>query len=118
MMVFPEKHPSMASVKLLRMANLDAVVKELQRERDRIDEAIKILTSLNGNPPKGSQRGTMSAAARRRISAAQKARWANKKARSTPASARVKRRISPAGIARIRAAAKARWARVKAEKKK
>jgi DNA invertase Pin-like site-specific DNA recombinase len=108
----------MASVKLLRMANLDAVVKELQHERDRIDEAIKILTSLNANNPKGSQRGTMSAAARRRISAAQKARWAKKKARGVPGSVRVKRRISPVGIARIRAASKARWARVKAEKKK
>lgn len=60
----------------------------------------------------------MSAAARRRISAAQKARWAKVKGNNAAGSARPKRRISAAGIARIRAAAKARWARVKAKKKK
>ena len=117
-MVFPEKHRSLPSVKLLLMANLDAVVEELQHERDRIDEAIKILISLDRNNLKGSQRGTMSAAARRSISDAQKARWVKKKAGGASGAARVKRRISPAGIARIRAAAKARWARVRAQKKK
>jgi hypothetical protein len=116
--VFAEKHRSLASVKLLRMANLEAVVKELEHERDRIDEAIKILISLDGNSPKGSQPGTMSAAARRRLSDAQKARWAKNKAGGESGTDRVKRRISPAGIARIRAAAKARWARVRAQKKK
>jgi hypothetical protein len=117
-MVFAEKRRSLPSVKLLRMANLDAVVKELQHERDRIDEAIKVLISLDGNNLKGSQRGTMSAAARRRLSDAQKARWAKNKAGGESGTARVKRRISPAGIARIRAAAEARWARVRAQKKK
>jgi hypothetical protein len=113
-----EKHRTVPSVKLLRMANLDAVVEELQHERDRIDQAIKILSSLDGNNLKGSQRVTMSAAARQRISDAQKARWVKKKAGAASGTARVKRRISPAGIARIRAAAKARWARVRAQKKK
>jgi hypothetical protein len=72
------------------MANLDAMVKELQHERDRIDEAIKILVSLDGNNLKGSQRGTMSTAARRRISDAQKARWVKKKAEGASGTARVK----------------------------
>lgn len=106
------------SAKIPRMANLGAVVKELQQERDRIDAAIKVLASLNGGTPTQSRGRTMSAAARRRISAAQKARWAKVKTKSTPGTARPKGRISAAGIARIRAAAKARWARVKAGKKK
>lgn len=72
------------------MTNLDGVVKELQEERDRLDQAIAILNSLNGNP-------------RQRV---------------VTATRRPKRRISPAGIARIRAAAKARWAKVRAEQKK
>src|SRR4051812_43761031 len=100
------------------MANLNAILTELQQERDRLEQAIAALTSLNHSTPRPSRGHTMSAAARRRISAAQKARWAKVKAKSTPGSARPKRRISTAGIARIRAAANARWARVRAGKKK
>jgi hypothetical protein len=53
----------------------------------------------------------MSAAARRKISLAQKASWATQKA--TP-----KRTMSAAGRKRIPAAQKARWAKVKAQQKK
>jgi hypothetical protein len=107
------------SAKIPSMANLNAILTELQQERDQLDQAIAALTSLNhGTSPHPSRGRTMSAAARRRISAAQKARWAKVKTKSTPGSARPKRHISAAGIARIRAAAKARWARVKAAKKK
>ena len=103
-----------------RMANLDAVVKELQQERDRLNKAIATLTSLNGTTPKASQRRTMSAAARRRIAAAQRARWARQKKTAQNASVipwPKRRKISAAGIARIRAAAKRRWAKVRAAKK-
>jgi len=31
------------------MANLDAIVKQLKQERDRLDAAIKALTSVGGN---------------------------------------------------------------------
>jgi len=101
------------------MPNLDRVIKELQQERTRIDQAIEALSSLNGAAPKAPPTRTMSASARRRIAAAQRARWAKQK--SAPAKAtttRPKRRISAAGMARIRAAAKARWARVRAAAKK
>src|SRR5437762_13313963 len=101
------------------MPNLDRVIKELQQERTRIDQAIEALSSLNGAAPKAPPTRTMSASARRRIAAAQRARWAKQKAIRTPSgTARPKRRISPAGIARIRAAAKARWAKVRAAAKK
>jgi hypothetical protein len=99
------------------MASLDAIVKELQQERDRLDQAIALLTSLNGTGHKISQRRTMSPAARRRIAAAQRARWAKQK-NSAQNDAPPKRRISAAGIARTRAAAKARWVKVRAEKQK
>jgi len=67
------------------MGNLSAVVQQLRKERDRaqkevrrIDAALAALGSLSVN---GSKRGrhTMSAAARKKISLAQKARWAKQK---------------------------------------
>jgi exonuclease VII small subunit len=54
------------------MANLDAIVKEIKRGRDRLDAAINALTSLSGNTLRARKGRTMSAAARRRIAAARK----------------------------------------------
>src|SRR5438094_8123897 len=59
----------------------------------------------------------MSAAARARISASQKARWARVRGQKVVSSA-PKRHISAAGLARIRAAARARWAKVRVAQKK
>jgi len=97
------------------MPNIDGIIQELRQERARIDQAIQALTSLNGSAPKAAPARTMSASARRRIAAAQRARWAKQKGtQAASGTARPKRRISAAGIARIRAAAKARWAKVRA----
>jgi len=75
------------------MVRLTGALKELQQERDRaardvkrLEEAIAVLgklVALNGARPSGraeSKRRVMSAAARRRIAAAQKERWARWKA--------------------------------------
>ena len=78
----------------------------------------------------------MSAAAKAKISAAAKARWAKVKSSAKPAAAKsvpsvkpalvtksvpaakpAKKKISAEGIARIKAAQKARWAKIKAAKK-
>jgi len=69
---------------------LTQAIAELKQERARLDGAITALESLNGNRPatragRASGTRTMSASARMRIAAAQKARWAkwrkaNKKA--------------------------------------
>jgi hypothetical protein len=90
------------------MGNLAVVVQQLRRERERaqkevqrIDAALAALGSLSSNG--SSRQHTMSAAARRRISLAQKARWAKQKA--SP-----KRTMSAAGRRRIAAAQRARWA--------
>jgi hypothetical protein len=79
------------------MSNLTNVVQELKKERDQaqrtieqIDAALKALNGLSSlprrmgrvvraNAPRGKRR-TMSAAARKRIAAAQRARWAKWKA--------------------------------------
>jgi hypothetical protein len=102
------------------MANLDPIIEELQQERDRLDAAITALTSLGSTSSRTRTGRTMSAAARSRIAAAQRARWAKRKGGSktaSPKSARPKRHISAAGLARIRAATRARWARFRAGKK-
>jgi hypothetical protein len=102
------------------MANLKglaSIVSELRVERTKladqlkhVDAALSVLGKLNGGSYTKPRR-TMSASARRRISLAQKARWAKQRV------ARPKRTISPAGRRKIAAAQRARWAKVKAEKK-
>ncbi len=76
------------------MSNLAKAVQQLQKERDQarrrveqLDEALKALGSLGGLRGRvalartlGKKRRTMSAAARKRIAAAQRARWAKWKA--------------------------------------
>jgi hypothetical protein len=71
------------------MANLAIVLKGLQAERknveselERLDKAIAVLGNLDGSG--GGRRGgrrNLSPAARRRIAAAQRARWAKWKKR-------------------------------------
>ncbi|MGA2175382.1 MAG: hypothetical protein ABSH38_10410 [Verrucomicrobiota bacterium] len=65
------------------------------------------------------RRRRMSAAARARIGAAQRARWAKVKGRRKAAKAakKAKRHVSAATRARLAAIAKARWAKVKASGK-
>lgn len=79
------------------MSNLANVVQQLEKERDQaqrtieqLDSALKALSGLDGLRGKigsggraqvpGRKRRAMSAAARKRIAAAQRARWAKWKA--------------------------------------
>jgi hypothetical protein len=103
-------------------------VKQLQRAveiKQRIEALEQELSEILGavptapiavQPPK---KRTMSAAARAKIAAAQKAKWAERKKAAAPAkpAPKKKRKVSPEGRARIAAATKARWARFWAEKK-
>jgi len=67
-------------------------------------------------PAPGRKRRRMSPAARARIAAAQRARWAKARGGSVTAPAKRprKRRVSAATRAKLAAVAKARWARVRA----
>jgi hypothetical protein len=64
------------------MTNLTEVLKELKQERSALDHAIEVIGRLVGRNGvnarvRGSQpKRTMSVAARRKIAAAQRARWA------------------------------------------
>jgi nucleoid-associated protein YgaU len=106
------------------MANLTGLasfVSELRVERtnlvDRlrhVDAALSVLGKLHVGSSYTKPRHRMSAAARRKISLAQKARWAKTKGHAP----KPKRTISAAGRKRIAAAQRARWAKVRAAKKK
>ena len=116
------------------MAHLEGlvrIVKQLRVERTNlvdelkhVDAALAVLGKLDGGSSYTKPRRTLSAAARRKIAAAQKARWV--KAGSKPAagaakttgSAPVKRTMSASARRKIAAAQRARWAKVKAAKKK
>src|SRR5207253_10442542 len=104
------------------ISGLQPVVSQLRKERTKlvnqlrhVDAALSLRGKLNGGRfcPQPRHR-KMSAAARARIAAAQRARWAKVKGqRKVVSIAPKRRRISPAGLARIRAATKARWANQK-----
>ena len=101
------------------------IIEQLKAERDKtaqqlnaLDTAIAALSGLNSTRRLHGPR-KMSAAARARISASQKARWAKQKGQKVVSIApkHPKRHISAAGLANIRKATKARWARWRAAKK-
>ena len=109
------------------MANLAGVVQQLREERDRaaktveqLDAALAALTGVSG---KGRGTGShLSAAARARIAAAQRARWAKVRARGgqnqNVVSMPKKKTMSAAARRKIAAAQRARWAKAKAAQKK
>jgi phage major head subunit gpT-like protein len=113
------------------MANLTSALQQLRAERqvaqlhvEKLDQAISVIESLNGTgESRKSARPTriVSAASRRKMAQAQKARWAKARNGSKPAaataSAPAKRTMSASARRKIAAAQRARWARVKAGKK-
>lgn len=110
------------------MANLVGILNDLRNERgrvqqelERLEKAISVVEGVTERNHAGRvartrrtawthrPRRKMSAAGRRRIAAAQRARWAKLKARRQPGQAAARNRIA--------AAQRARWAKVKAERK-
>jgi hypothetical protein len=105
------------------MSNLTSLVNQLEQERSRLTSQLAGLTNalaaLNGAGKNAGRRGgTMSAAGRARIAAAQRARWAKIKGHNVVSiTARKRRKMSAAAIARIRNAQKARWAKWRKQQK-
>jgi len=110
------------------MADYRAVLKQLQAERDRLDNAITAIAGIGRDDTRsarstGGRRGRrrMSAAGRARIAAAQRARWAKKRGQKTKATGvkrgRKPRHMSAAARAKIAAAQRARWAKAKGAEK-
>ena len=110
---------------MAHLKGLASIVSELRVERTNlvnrlrhVDAALSVLGKLNGRSSYTKPRRTLSASARKRISLAQKARWAKRAANNQAATKRPTRTISAAGKKRIAAAARARWAKFRAAKKK
>ena len=118
------------------MAHLEGLVRivdELRIERTNlanelkhVDAALAVLGKLDGGSSYTKPMRILSAASRKKIAAAQKARWAKVKAGSKPAAgaakttgaAPAKRTMSASARRKIAAAQRARWAKVRAGKKK
>ena len=110
--------------------DIQSLLSDLKTERNRIDQAISALERLtsparHGRSPKakqaapvlGKKRRRMSAAARKRISAAMKQRWAKwngksapKKAKTAPKKSAGRKPMSAAMRKKLSAMMKARWA--------
>jgi len=112
------------------MNPLDLTVKQLKRAaaiKEHIEDLNKELSTILGAPARSGAsstgKRTMSASAKRRIAAAQRARWAklqgNKAAtRSVKRAVTAKKKtMSPAARAKLSAKLKAFWAAKKAGKK-
>jgi hypothetical protein len=64
------------------MADLSAVLEQLKAERAKLDKAIEALSGITGKASGGrGGKRRLSAAARAKIAAAQRARWAKFKAK-------------------------------------
>lgn len=119
------------------MGTLSNALKQLRAERkqaqlkvEKLDQAISVIESLNGSTRTITRTANqptrvISAASRRKMARAQKARWARARAKSQPmalakttASVPVKRTMSAAARRKIAAFQKARWAKLKAGQKK
>ena len=93
----------------------------MQAEIDKLDQAVAALQSLTGNSVAPRAKPGLSAQARRRISQAQKKRWAKvKQANNASAgnSGKTKPKISAQGLRNIVEAQRRRWAKVRAAAKK
>lgn len=105
-------------------AKANGIVGRLKQERNLVEKHLSALNAAlravidvySGSKSKGTR--TMSAAARRKISLAQKARWAKQKTANGKASpAKPQRTMSAAARKKIAAAQRARWAKVRAGEK-
>jgi|ERR1700722_128128 hypothetical protein len=111
------------------MPNLSNVVNQLQSQRKevqsqlaRLDAALNALRGFNSTNGSGASHSSsysgrsISAAGRRAISLAQKARWAKRAAEGQAGAAKPKRTLSAAARKKIAQAQKARWAAWKKQK--
>src|SRR5579872_7003184 len=114
-----------------KLEGLGNIVTELRAERAHlvnnlrhVDAALAVLGKMEGGKFATVSRRSLSATARRKMAAAQKARWAKVKRQSQTATggktstARPRRTLSAAARRKIAAAQRARWAKVRAAQQK
>ena len=94
------------------------MLKEIEAEIAKLQSIARVLREFDGSTPNGTTGRTLSAAARRKISLAQKKRWAKTNVNGNATSAKPKRTLSASARKRIADAQRARWAKVRAQAKK
>ena len=116
------------------MTNLNSALQQLRDERkqaqtqvEKLDQAISVIEGLSGRTTRtasGPRAGrSLSAAARKRISEAQRARWAQRKKQAGtvsstgPRAVPSRKPLSASARRRIAAAQKARWAKFRSQQK-
>jgi hypothetical protein len=100
------------------VSELKVVRTNLVNELRHVDAALSVLGKLNSGSSHMKPGHTVSASARKRMSLAQKARWAKRTASGRAATVKPKRTMSASARRKIAAAQRARWAKVKAQQKK
>ena len=105
----------------MSLKGMESIVSQLRAQRadfvnqiTHVDAALAVLGKLNGTPVHVPVR-TISAAGRKRIAAAQRARWA--KVRGKAKVATLNRTMSASSRRKTAAAQRARWAKFRAKKK-
>jgi hypothetical protein len=109
---------------MTNLKGLESVVSQLRIQRTNLDSnlrhvdvALLALSKLNGSSNHAQPRRTISASGRKRIAAAQRARWARVRAKNVVSIAKgrkpAKRTMSAATRRKIATAQRARWAKVK-----
>jgi hypothetical protein len=102
--------------------SVESIVQQIDKEISNLTQARRVLAGLSGSPVtavNGTASGRFSVAARAKMAAAQKARWANYRARKAQRNVAKPLRIISAGARKKMAAAqKARWAAFRAKKAK
>ena len=112
---------------MAKLEGLVSIVSELSAERTNlmnqlkhVDAALSVLGKLNGEsgrPVGSAQPRHISASARRRMSLAQKTRWAKVSTNGPASVATPKRTMSASARRKIAIAQRARWKNIKAGKK-
>ena len=99
------------------MAQVSSIVGQLKRERDRVAKQLSglnaALTAFAGAYGGANGKRQISAAGKKRIAAAQRARWAKVRGEST----KPRRTMSAASRKKIAAAQRARWAKVRVKQR-
>lgn len=95
------------------VSKLRAVRTNLVNELRHVDAALSVLGKMRGGRNSTAPKRGVSALARKRMSLAQKARWAKARGHAP----KRKRTMSPSARRKIAAAQRARWAKIRAGKK-
>jgi hypothetical protein len=109
---------------MTNLKGLVSIVSELRAARTNlvnqlkhVDAALSVLGKLDGGSSYTKPRRNLSAAARKKMSLAQKARWAKRTSIHRVVTIQPKRTMSAAARRKIAAFQRARWAKIKQQKK-